>query len=269
MCLIYQQNATDPNVNYTIVGEHEEGRTNDDVIAIAVYFSRMPFIVPAIYSTFPNIIELDIEFTGLEVIDPIPDTVNLEFFIVYANNVSTIQNNTFATQNSSLLYIEMIDNEIMTLEEEAFVGTSEVIIMGLLFNSINTPPTRTFWPMTNLALIDFESNNFQRIGHTLFLQNNLLEAVFMESNRINAISPVFTAGFRDTMEVIFAYRNECVDRAFILEEEIIVAFMHSSLQACYNNFVGGPPNPGRTITLEFRGPLRLFDDFGNLILVSN
>lgn len=269
VCLIYQQNATDRNASYVFVGDHEEGKTNADVVAVGVFFSNMTFIIPEIYTSFPNITELDIEFTGLTEIDPIPATVNLEFFICYRNDLSTIANETFATQNSSLIYLEMMDNGITTLEEDAFVGGSQVVVLYLLFNRINTPPTRTFWPLTTVGLIDIEANNFQRIHHTLFLQNNELEIVFMENNNISAVSPQFTFGFRDTMFAIVMYRNECIDRAFILEEDIVIAFMHSSLQGCYNNFTNADPNANRTITLEFRGPLRLFDDFGNLILVSN
>jgi hypothetical protein len=229
----------------------------------------MPRIVPEIYSTFPNMTELDIHFSGLLEIDPIPSTVQLEYFIAYGNNLTTIANGTFATQSETLWYLQLIRNQLTSLEQDAFQGLGEVLIIFLLFNDIETPPPRVFFPLTKLVAIDFEGNRFRRIHHAHFLQNNDVSMIFMENNAINEISPQFAFGLRNNLDILFQYENLCIDRAFvdINTDDIVKAFMFNSQQRCFNNWLQNE-NRTRTLSLDFQGPLKVLDDFGNLLITN-
>lgn len=268
-CLIVNAELTDRDAIVTITGNHTGDRTNDDVDILAVFDSDMRFIPEILYTTFPNINEIDFEFAGIEELDQIPELPNLAYFILDGNNITTIRNNTFVNVGETMFFLEMVFNNHQELEVDAFAGLAHVQSLYLLLNNIALPPQGIFDPLTSLRLIDFDSNNFGIIDDDLFAENTQLRTIFGERNGIDRISPNFAASFRDSLNALILFENECTDRAFFLQDDVVLAFMNMALQDCYNNFSGRQPNATRNVTFEYRGSLRLFDEFGNLILSAN
>lgn len=252
----------------TFIGEHEEGRDESQVDVVRIYFSDIEFIMPEIYSTFPNLNELDIEITALIDVDQIPtDLPNFAFFTSFANWVEVIPNNTFLNVGETLLYSDFTFNEIIELELDSFAGCGELSNLYLLLNYIPQPPVGTFWPLANLVSLDLERNNLGFIDDTLLANSTQLTGLWVEENHIDRITPRLLSPL--SLRYFGAYRNDCIDRYFTLNEPIVVAFMHQSLQQCYNAFEELGPEDRRTVRFDYQGPLRLNDEFGNQILVLN
>lgn len=245
-----------------------EGMNETNVDVVGIYFSDILFIMPEVYTTFPNMNVLDIEFCALEVVDPLPSGLpNFEYFFSFFNWVEVIQNNTFENVGETLLWIDFELNELEEIELDAFVGCESLEVVEVYYNRIVQPPVGTFAPLTNLLVLDIATNRLGFIDETLLANNTELFALFVEDNRIDRIAPNFSSTF--TLEVFAAYDNECIDRGFDIDDPIVLAFMHASLQRCYDAFVGIEPNATRTVRFEFQGPLRLSDEFGNPILITN
>lgn len=253
----------------TVTGQHIGNRTADDVDVLAIFESNMTFIPEILYTTFWNINEIDIEFAGLEELEQLPHLVNLQFFVMWGENITTIPNNTFVNVNETLIDVELVNNGHQILEVDAFAELGRLIFLYILYNDLPHPEPGTFAPLTNLGLIDFDSNNFGIIENELFENNRNLIIIFCERNGIDRISPTFSAPFSDSFAGLAAYGNDCINRGFNINDELDVAFLNTALQRCYNNFAGIEQNSTRSVTFEYRGSLRLFDEFGNLILSAN
>lgn len=249
-------------------GRHLPDYNETDVAVITIIFSDTPFIIPSIYTTFPNIIELNIEFSNLVEIDPIPEHIRLEYFIAYFNEIPVIRNETFATQSESLVYVELMLNGLEMLEENAFIGGENTVLLALRYNNLQEIHPRAFWPLTSVSLIDAGFNDLVRIEDDVFSQCQQLTSLNLEQNSLSEISPRFANGIRESLFIFNLGYNPCVDRTFILNEAVMWAFMHNTLQECYGNFVGDEQQT-RSITIEFRGSLRLYDEDGNIVFMAN
>lgn len=252
----------------TFVGDHLEGYTETDVDVVGIYFSDITFIIPEIFTTFPNLNELDMEFTGLIDIDQFPtDIPNFAYFTSFFGYVEVIRNNTFENVGETMLYLDMALNELEEIEQTAFANCGSLSLMYLLYNRVPHPPEETFWPLVSLIALDIDSNDFVVLEETLFINSTELLALWVERNEIDRIAPTFSAPFN--LEVFAAFGNECIDRGFDISEPIDVAFMHASLQQCYNAFTGAGPDDLKTVSFQYQGPLSFSDSFGNPILVMN
>jgi hypothetical protein len=134
-------------------------------------------------------------------------------------------------------------------------------------NSVSEILPRTFNPLISLERIFFEGNNLTRLGD-IFTMNRNIYLLRFENNQINEIAPTL---LRNNFENFYYFNligNRCVSRSFLLDDEFEWILMNNLLSPCFENFNGGVPKP-RRITLEFSGPLALFDEFGNIIARVN
>lgn len=271
VCQLTGINVPTRETEVVFTGNHQPDMSETDVEVVLIVFANTPFIIPAIYTTFPNIIELNIEFSNLVEIDPIPEHIALQYLIVYFNDVNIIRNDTFATQSNSLVYIETQLNDIETIEDNAYVGTDSVLVLVLRYNQLGNIHPRAFWPMIGVSIIDAGASDVVRIEGDMFSQNSRLTYLNFESNNIREISPRFANGIRESLFIFNIGYNECIDSDFILSEQIVWAFLHNSMLQCYDNFLGreSEGNHTRSITIEFRGSLRLFDEDGNIVFMAN
>jgi Leucine rich repeat len=243
-------------------GEHVTGRTNEDVNVVQIRNSNTPFIIPQIFAAFPNVYEIDVQNSNLQVLR-IPEGIQLEYLTLYRNNISRIENGTFIGQ-SQLEFIEAMDNRIEVIEEGALEGLENLFGLTLIGNRISVLAPRVFYPLVNVVYIDLERNLIERIEDDTFAENPELITLYLEFNQINAVSTTFTSGFSKNMQSVNLAGNRCINRAFALREPIDLILLNNALNSCFNNFVGEVPEI-RRVTLEFQGRLQLFDEFGNVI----
>lgn len=265
-CRLLGIEVLDPEQEVIVGGEHVEGQNNDDVQVLQIRNSNTPFVIPQLFAAFPNVLEIDIQNSNLQVLS-IPAGFQLEYLTLYRNNVSRIENGTFTGQ-SGLEFFEAMDNRIEVIEEDAFVGLDGLLGLMLIGNRIRALAPRTLHPLRNVVFIDFERNLIERIEDGTFAENPELSAIYLEFNQINAVSPTFTAGFGTNLEYVNLQGNRCINRPFALRDPIDLILLNNALNPCFNNFIGEIPET-RRITLEFQGPLSLFDEFGNIVARVN
>lgn len=262
-CLIDDLEALDSSANYVITGQHLENRANSDIEVVRILNSNTPFMIQQIFTTFSNMVELEIGFSNLQSIN-IPDTVQLNWLDLYGNNITRIGSGNFQGQ-TALRFFYAVNNNIQEIAEDAFEGLSELITIQLINNRITEIAPRTFQPVPNVNYIDFERNNLTSIGEEVFSWNQNLASLYLEFNEINEIHPRFAANLRDSLRFINLTGNRCIGQSFFLASEAGWRSLNAGLQTCFNNFNGTIPE-ARSITMEFTGNLSIFDEFGNLIV---
>jgi Leucine rich repeat len=264
ICRLTEIEATNPNLQYAFTGNHLPNRTNADVDVVQIRSSNTPFVIQQMFTSFPNMVELDIQGSNLQSIN-ISDNVQLEWLTLSYNNISRINNGTFRNQRS-LRFFTAIEAGIFTLEEDAFVGLESLVYLSLIDNNVSEILPRTFNPLVNLERIFFDRNKLTRLGD-IFSMNKNITVLRFEDNQINEISPTLLHNIQN-FYFMNLFGNRCISRYFFLDDEFEWILMNNLLGPCFVNFNGGVPEP-RRITLEFNGPLALFDEFGNIIARVN
>lgn len=195
----------------------------------------------------------------------IPDTVQLYEISINGNNISRIDNGTFAGQ-PGLIHLNLRANGIQELDEDAFTGLSVLESLVLIGNDIQVIAPRTFHPLASVMYLDLERNNLTSIGEDIFSHNTEIRTLYLEFNQIEEISPRFLSSFGNNLSYINLSGNICVDRSFYFTsgDDLSIVVLHSTLRNCYNNF-SGRSTDDRDITMHYKGHLRLFDEFGNLV----
>lgn len=128
-CVLNGITVLDPSASVSFTGQHIGDRTNEDVEIVEIVNSYTPFIIPQIFSTFQNLIELEVRNGGLQSIS-LPDESNrLQYLTLLGNNISRIENGTFRN-HSNLAVISLNSNLIQEVEEAAFeVGTVTIFVI--------------------------------------------------------------------------------------------------------------------------------------------
>jgi Leucine rich repeat len=266
-CRLFNIEVTNPSQNVNFVGQHLEGRSNANVQAVEIRGSNTPFTIPQIFTTFPNIVELFIHNSNLQSIS-IPDTVQLQRIDFNRNNISRILNGTFSGQRQ-LTFLQIANSQVEVVEQDAFIGLANVTYLNLAFNRIELILPPTMVPLTNLATCDLEGNLLTRMNCGVFGRSANLRSLYLENNRINAICTNFTRRLSSTVTFLNLSGNRCVDRRFQLGDELGLITLNNALNSCFNIYRDIPTTERRQITLEFEGPLVLFDQFGNIIARVN
>lgn len=263
-CFLQDIEVTDPAATVTFGGTHVGERTENDVEIIIIFNSTTPFMIPEMFTTFPNVNDLTIENCHLESIE-IPEFVQLYWLDVYLNNITRISSNSFRNQ-SILFYLFLEGNNIETVDEDAFDGIgSASFILSLYRNNIRELAPRTFHSLTEIFYLDLEGNSLESISAELFSQNVELGILYLDSNQINEVEPGFADNFIEYINFIGMLGNICVDQEFILGSNSSFMIMNNALFTCYNNFSNGTTDGSRRLGMEYQGPLRIFDEFGHII----
>lgn len=260
-CLLENIEALNPSQNIIISGNHLTGRSNDDVEVVVVHDSNTPFMIQQIFSTFPNIIELEYGNCGLQSIN-ISMTVQLLYLDLYLNNITRIANGSFLRQGS--LYVANLDyNNIQIIDEDAFEEIVSLTTMSLNGNRLQVLHPRTFHAIPDVKVINLKDNNLTSIGESLFSRNTLLRTLHLDSNDINEISPRFADNLRENLDFIDLTGNVCANEVFRFQNPQDWDSALFGLRTCFRNFEG-TPEPSR-LTMEFTGPLLIYDESGNLL----
>lgn len=259
----YLENITvlDPSVNVVFIGEHLANLTDHDVEVVEIRNSNTAFMIPEMFTTFPNIFELIIEDSNLQSFD-IPSSVQLLWLRINRNNISHIGSGSIRGQ-SRLYFMELNSNGIVTIAEDAFVDLIELNSLLLINNEIEEIQEATFHQLTFLTSVDIQRNNLKRIGENTFSRNTNLFSLYLDSNQIDAIHPHFASNLAN-LRYFNLNGNSCIDRNFQLQGEQTLIEMNLALQTCYHSYNGGVPEI-RRITMQFRGSLTILDEFGNIV----
>lgn len=265
--MLHNIEVTDPTVNVIFGGTHAENRANSDVNIVEIDNSITPFMIPQIFTTFPNINELTIEHSGLQSIS-IPDSVQLHWLYLFGNNVSRIENGTFRNQ-TQLLFLYILFSNVEVIEEDALEGLTSLTSLVLVNNWIAHLEPRTFQPLINVENIDLGENRLTSVSEQLFSSNTRLRLLYLEFNQINAIAPGFDTSLRNTLYLMNLLGNVCVNRSFSLSTPESWELLDDGLATCFENFSNGTVPEIGQIQMEFSGCMSIFDEFDNLLTTVN
>lgn len=219
-------------------------------------------MIPEVFTTFPNIFELEYYNTGLQRIE-IPASARLVYLILEGNNITRIHAGDIQNQ-TSLYFFGAYLNNIQEIDDFALEGISNAVVLSFINNHIRQITTNTFSALTRAYYIDLEGNSLSRLDAGLFANNTFLSSLYLEYNQINEISPRFADSIPSSLAYINLNGNQCVNRSFQLGDQDQILLLNNALQTCFSNF-NGTASDTRRVTLEFQGNLSLFDQFGNLI----
>jgi Leucine-rich repeat (LRR) protein len=265
-CNLFAIEVTNPTHQVTFAGEHVQGQTNANVRSVKIRASNTPFIIPQIFTTFPNIIELFIHNSKLQSIS-IPDSIQLQRIDIHRNNISRIVNGTFSGQ-TQLRSLRVSSSMVEAIEASAFTGAINLTHVDLSFNRLTEIIPPTFQSLSNLVHCDLKDNQLTTIRLRMFGHNPNMETLLLENNRINDTCINFTKVLSRNMVFLNLSNNVCVNRSFQLGDELGMIALNNALNPCFNNFKNEVPEI-RRVTLEFRGPIALYDEFGNIIARVN
>lgn len=261
-CRLEQITTLDRAQNRTLVGSHLANFTNADVDVVQVYHSNTPFMIPEVFTTFPNINELDYFNTSLQRIE-VPASARLVYLVLESNNITRIHAGDIQNQ-TNLFIFDAYSNNIQEIDDDALSGMPNVFFAVFIDNDIRQINANTFRAITDVFYLDLEGNSLTRLDAGLFASNIYLSSLYLEHNQINAISPQFVDTLPRFLGFIEFSGNQCVDRFFTLDHPDATPSLNNGLQRCFDNF-NGTTSETRRLVLEFQGNLSLFDQFGNLI----
>lgn len=226
----------DESQSFVFTGMHLPGRSNEHVTLVVIQNSRVPFVISQIFSTFPNLLQLNYNGGGLRRIqsNAVVDATRLQIFTARNNpELSAIHSNAFSG-GSNLLQVILSNNFIQNIHENAFVGLQRTRVINLTNNQIRKLPENVFRPARRLQTLFFRNNQIDTLYASMFAYNNIMHQIELQDNRINAIDRKFFDPIRE-LTWLMLLRNVCADRTFVFgttDEQVIA----EGLAPCFENF---------------------------------
>lgn len=264
LCQLENITVLDPLLPVTFTGTHLDNRTNADVNLISISNSNTPFIINQLFTTFPNVFELDIADSNLQTLI-IPPEAQLEIMAIFGNNISRIESDSLRNQTELQLFYAP-NNQIVTIDEDAFSDLHSLEFLLLAENNIQELSPRTLSNLTRIYEIHLENNLLTTIHDDTFSQNVNLGYLFLVNNQIDRIHPRIFSNIRNNLVYVDFYDNQCITSSYGVYPEGDEAWMtlNNALRPCFNNYLGND-NDVKNITLQFTGSLTIFDGFGNIM----
>jgi Leucine-rich repeat (LRR) protein len=226
----------DVNLNFTIGGIHEEGRTNEDVIQVQIEFSNIPFIFKEIFETFPNLEFLTVIRGGLVTFqeNAFFDARKLRVINFRDNVLPVFYPHAFVGATNVRILV-LNGNDIEKLSKHALVGLNSLDFIVLDGNLIEEFPEDFFRPAIRLNTLDANLNRISRIHGDTFARKYQVESVRFASNQINAIGRRFLDNLN--LKISFNFlRNVCINRLFVLGFTGTNAELEAELEPCFQNY---------------------------------
>lgn len=258
MCSLQRITVLDSSVNVTFNGTHTDNRTDADVDLVEIYSSNTPFIIHQLFTTFPNLRILNIYDSNLATI-VIPPEAQLLQLVIQGNNISKIESSSFRNQ-TQLRYFYITNSGVADIDEDAFEDMHAAEAFSLWNNKIQKLTPRTLAPLINAVRINLQNNLLSIIDEDIFLQNTNLEELYLGHNQIDQIHQRSFVNLRNSLSYLDLTGNKCVSQTFYLRSDQDWTSMNSSLERCFRS-----TPVQRNITMEFSGPMTIFDEFGNII----
>ncbi|XP_059170224.1 slit homolog 2 protein-like isoform X2 [Physella acuta] len=107
---------------------------------------------------------------------------------------------------SNLRILQLLDNQIESVEKGAFQDLSSVIRLRLDRNELKTLPDLLFASMTKLERLDLSYNNIQYIGRKTLKSSSLLKNLQLDHNQLICISDVAIRHLKN-MEILTLSNN--------------------------------------------------------------
>jgi len=255
-CKLFNITVLDPSANVRLFGTHHTNKTNANVKMVEIDDSNTPFIIPQLFTTFPNLRYLSIRDSKLVKIN-IPPEAKLIQLNLNQNKISTIQSNSLRNQ-TELRTLDITDSGIKFIAENAFADLNAVISISLMGNEIQTLAARTLAPLTKVELINLAENLLTTIDEDTFSNNANLEILYLEKNRIDKIHANAFENLR-SLSYIGLKKNLCATKTFMVRTDEERNILRNSLQRCFSNHASEPTTK-RYLKVQCTGTLTISEE---------
>jgi Leucine-rich repeat (LRR) protein len=236
-CVISQiELVDDESQSLTITGNHLENKTNADVQVFRVTDANVPFVITQAFLTFPNLEQYVAISSGLKRVqsNAIRNAPRLFNFLAHMNaNMTTVHEFAFSG-GSGLTSVNLQVGSITDVRPNAFVGLTNLRILGLQNNRITKFPKNMLRPLPRLQTVFFSGNLLEVLDADLFAFNPRMHQIGLMNNRINAIHRNFLAPIPFT-NFLFLQGNLCIDFNVLFGWQS-EAEIQRRLQPCFENF---------------------------------
>lgn len=233
----------DENIEVVIAGRHQANFTDKDVEGIELFSSNIPFIVPQLFTTFPNVHHMIINRGGLVRIQPKAffSAFNLQTLIIMNEQLSTLDE--FAFNGAfGLEILDIWQCQLQNISENTFENLPSLRLVHLERNQLSELPKNVFAPISNLETVLISRNNLSSLPNELFANNQRLTRVGVSNNRISSIGRNFLDNMK-SLRRFDANGNVCVDDAWIVDDvNVTVGNIRDGLSECFANTVEDPIN---------------------------
>lgn len=175
----------------SVFGDHNATKSNKDVLVFSNQFTKTTHLPQGVGLVFPR----------------------LTRFFVVASKLKFIERRNFI----GLTRLQILDlrfNEIETIPDDAFLDLFSLEVLTVSGNQLTRLPTNSFVTMLSLRYFDASDNLIEFFNDEIFVQNENLQEILLEHNKISRISANFTR-FRD-IGFIDLRDNVCVGDKFYL-----------------------------------------------------
>lgn len=203
----------------TITGAHLSGKSNKDVLNLALFSDAMTSIPSNIYQTFPNLYCIRAfcrqrtESTCLDrnSLNELSKSSKLRYLVMNGHRLDTVNSKVFhATTNLAGLVLQ--NNQIKVVYVDAFKGLKRLDTLMLSNNFIKELLPGTFDDLVELLHLSMYDNSLTTLPKDILKFNKKLRLIEFGSNRIKLIDPQLLDNIPEPIEAHF-YKNICIDKA--------------------------------------------------------
>lgn len=257
---------SNPFYYITVVGEHETGRTDEDVRLFSVSDSVTNAIPANVFQVFRNLEAVEGVRSGITSITPPNFTfaTQLRGVFINFNNIPVLFASPFNARGATITHISLYANQVQVILGGFFSGLVNLRYLSLAGNNILSLPPNLLNPAVNLRQFLASSNELETLHSQLFRLNVHLEIIGLEYNNINGIGPNI---FNDlpNLEYIGLSANRCIDGWFDIGEQTSIDDVNEALADCFRNSPAEPPRT-RTLLFELRGNMSMVNEYNEQIL---
>lgn len=205
----------DTSADFELIdGEHLNGFTNTNVTSIRASMQLTANIPPVICRQFPNLRQIYIVLSGVQVIDQssFAGCPHLQNLLLYLNNITEIPSMTFSN-NQNLMHVDLSENKIESFTNESFSGitmitltlngnrlktfngswlsgsSNSLLMLSLYSNDITQLVSGAFMSFRNIVSIDIAGNLIQDMPLNVFDGLGNLQLLSMYQNRLGFLRP--------------------------------------------------------------------------------
>lgn len=252
------------NVDVIIGGQHWGEYDDLSVHWITFTDSNVPFFIPQLFTTFPNVFQLFMAGSGLARVPrgSFANASNLQYLMfIQEPQLQELPENVFVGA-SQLLYLEIVGNSVNTVHENAFTGLNQLQILYLDSNEIRVLSPHVFQPLTAAAFIRLSENLLETIDERLFAGNPQLEFAALNQNRITSIGRAFLDN-TPNLRTLDMRGNVCSTGLWeIGVNGTTIETVRQDLEICFSNPIDPPEEDVKHFTIELRGHLIIRDADG-------
>lgn len=243
-------------------GAHLINMSNNNVTNLRISYSKIPFFLTEMFTTFSELRAIEINSGGLEEIrsDDFLNAGNLESIYMQYNNIKVLNGGIFAGL-SRLQKLSLSKNEIERVDGNAFSGLTALRVLYLQENRIRRLNSNTLNSLSLLLDLNLSQNYLTRIPGLLFFHNRNIGVIMLAANQISAIDESFL-GNLPRLAVLNLINNRCVNALLDGNRNRI----NEELRQCYEEYKNLLPDGTRQVIMEIDGEVGLTDSDGRRII---